>query len=166
MNVMIIITDTISAAACMHGAAIIGLCQIFKFVHLLFKLFICTWTAYYIFNFISLLFKLMTPIIQIIQHTQQRNKTPINYIALKNGIKFSNFSSEITNFSTKNVVSTLTIIKIRFTARKMWVCSELLHMCNSMNYFHSAYYSNCKKGCLLFKKLFRNIWHRPSSACR
>ncbi len=23
-------------------------------------------------------------------------------------------------------------------------------------------YSNCKKGCLLFKNLFRNIWHRPS----
>ncbi len=32
-------------------------------------------------------FKLMTPIIQIIQHTQQRNKIPINYIAQKNGIK-------------------------------------------------------------------------------
>ncbi len=27
--------------------------------------------------------------------------------------------------------------------------------------FTVIYYSHCKKDCLLFKKLFRNIWYRP-----
>ena len=105
--------------------------------------------VYYSSHLISLLFKLMIPVIifKLFNiHSSEIYKRPINYIAPKNGI-ISHYFLISAAKNNKLLAQKMWFqqLQLDLPPCKMWACSEILRMCNSMNII--KLFSQC----LLFK---------------